>query len=72
MKLLAALCGGVSLLAMGSAAFAQDAAASAAQAAQAAAAPTPASPAPAALDTVVVTGSRIVRNGYAAPPSSRP
>jgi len=59
MKLLPALCGGVSLLAIGPAAFAQDASATAGQA--------PATEAPAALDTVVVTGSRIVRNGYAAP-----
>jgi iron complex outermembrane receptor protein len=57
MKLVAALCGGVSLLAVGSAAYAQQAAAPDAPAAQ----PT------STIDAVVVTGSRIVRNGYAAP-----
>ncbi|MDB5461479.1 MAG: TonB-denpendent receptor [Caulobacteraceae bacterium] len=57
MKLVAALCGGVSLLAVGSAAHAQQAAAPNAPAAQ------PSS----TIDMVVVTGSRIVRNGYAAP-----
>jgi outer membrane receptor protein involved in Fe transport len=59
MKRIAALCGGVSLLAVAPAAFAQDAA-------PAAPAQPPATQ-PSALDTVVVTGSRIVRNGYAAP-----
>jgi outer membrane receptor protein involved in Fe transport len=57
MKSFAALCGGVSLLAIGPAAFAQDGAAPANQAASGGQ----------TLDTVVVTGSRIVRNGYAAP-----
>jgi len=53
MKFVVVLCGGASLLAIAPAAFAQQTA--------------PAATAPASLDTVVVTGSRIVRNGYAAP-----
>jgi iron complex outermembrane receptor protein len=53
MKFIVALCGGASLLAIAPAAFAQQAA--------------PTSTAPSTLETVVVTGSRIVRNGYAAP-----
>lgn len=57
-----ALCGGVSLLAMAPSAFAQQAA-SPPQAPAAA----PKAAAPAQLDVVVVTGSRIVRNGYSAP-----
>src|SRR5579872_2181482 len=48
-----ALCGGVSLLAVSTAAFAQQAAAPAAT--------------PDTTQAVVITGSRIVRNGYAAP-----
>lgn len=55
-KYSAALCGGASLLVLASVAHAQEA-------------PPPPAAAPAAqqLDTVVVTGSRIVRNGYNAP-----
>jgi len=53
MKLIMALCGGVSLLALASAAYAQDAAA-------------PAAPTP-DVEVVVVTGSRVIVNGYAAP-----
>jgi iron complex outermembrane receptor protein len=55
-KLSIALCSGASLLAMATSALAQ----------QSPAAPS-ASPAPDSVQTVVVTGSRIVRNGYAAP-----
>ncbi|MDB5461077.1 MAG: TonB-dependent receptor [Caulobacteraceae bacterium] len=53
-----ALCGGASLLVMAGSAMAQQA--------PAGAPPTGAS-APQALETVVVTGSRIIRDGYAAP-----
>jgi outer membrane receptor protein involved in Fe transport len=57
-----ALCGGVSLCALASAASAQDAPAAAAPAAAAqGAAPV------STIGEIVVTGSRIVRNGYAAP-----
>ncbi|MDB5459759.1 MAG: hypothetical protein JWO72_1500, partial [Caulobacteraceae bacterium] len=56
MKVIAALCGGVSLLAIGSAAYAQGAASAG-----------PTAHDPTTLDSVVVTGSHIVRNGYSAP-----
>ncbi|WP_165837181.1 TonB-dependent receptor domain-containing protein [Phenylobacterium hankyongense] len=58
-KLMTALCGGVSVLALASPALAQ-------QVNAAADAPVSASAAPAELEAVVVTGSRI-RNGFAAP-----
>src|ERR1700729_1930571 len=52
MKLLVALCGGVSLLALASAAYAQDAAAP---------------PPELETEVVVVTGSHVIVNGYSAP-----
>ncbi|HTK34031.1 MAG TPA: TonB-dependent receptor [Caulobacteraceae bacterium] len=56
MKLIVALCGGASLLAMAPAAFAQQAPGDG-----------PVATASTDVGAVVVTGSRIVRNGYAAP-----
>jgi iron complex outermembrane receptor protein len=62
-----ALCGGVSLLAITSAAFAQEQPNAAPSAPAAQGGGPPQAQAPAALDVITITGSRIVRNGYNAP-----